>query len=116
MKKVLIIDDRPENLELMSFIVLCRIEAEIITAADVQQTLAQLELHKLDLIVSDYFLPDGNGDDILKHLKQSSTEIPFIFITCREKLELKTDYPVMDIITKKDYEKLFHALNIMKNN
>lgn len=114
MKKVLIIDDRPENIELLSFIVHCRLEAEIVTAADVKETLSMLDLHQLDLIVSDYFLPDGNGDDILKHLKLSSTEVPFIFITCREKLELKIDYPVLDVITKKDYERLFHALNFVK--
>ena len=48
---------------------------------NIKEALALLNDSPVDLILSEYFLPDGNGIDILRSLNDSKLEIPVVIIT-----------------------------------
>ena len=41
-----------------------------------------------DLILSDYFMPEMNGDEFLRRIRQKDTDIPFVFLTANTDIQL----------------------------
>lgn len=39
---------------------------------------------KIDLAILDIMLPDGNGYDLCKYIKENNDEIPVIFLTAKD--------------------------------
>ena len=80
MKKVLIIDDELEfvndfarGLEMFGY--------EVYKAGDGESALSLVEKKRPDIILSDYRLPDMDGDKILEKTKSAHPEIKFVMIT-----------------------------------
>ncbi len=46
--------------------------------------------HGFDLVIADYFMPNGHGDLICNYLHKSGSKIPFIFLTSRPYEEIMT--------------------------
>ena len=83
--RILIVEDHPiyrEGLKIsLSFSDLhCEVAA---TAASVKQAVEYIEGHPdgIDLVMLDFFLPDGNGRDVIEALKRHSPEAKVLVIT-----------------------------------
>lgn len=84
MHRIIVIEDDPfliENIEII-------LEAEgfkVFTAENGRKALKLIEEIVPDVIVSDIMLPDMNGFDILKHVRNTPevSDLPFLFLTAR---------------------------------
>lgn len=54
---------------------------EVISSARVAEGLSFYEKHQIDLIITDYRLPDGTGMEVLDQVLKSQPELPVILIT-----------------------------------
>lgn len=59
---------------------------DLVSVSDIKSTLQYLENNKVDLIILDVTLPDGNGFDLYKDYIKDM-EIPVIFLTARDSEE-----------------------------
>lgn len=82
MKKILLVEDNETiimglkySLEQEGF--------EVLSAKNAKESKEKLNQEKVDLILLDVSLPDGNGFDICKEIKQNS-DIPVIFLTAQD--------------------------------
>lgn len=64
MKKILIVDDYPEFLEGLSYVL--KDHYEVTTAGNLTEAKKQLSTTSFDVICSDYAMPDGTGLDLLE--------------------------------------------------
>ncbi|MFZ2038511.1 MAG: response regulator [Minisyncoccia bacterium] len=81
-KKIMIVEDDKFFISLISKKLLDN-GLEVLSANDGQQTFKVLETKKPDLIILDIMLPDIDGFEILKRLKEMPIvkDIPVIFLT-----------------------------------
>ena len=82
MKKILLVEDNETiimglkySLEQEGF--------EVLSAKNTKESKEKLNQEKVDLILLDVSLPDGNGFDICKEIKQN-LDIPVIFLTAQD--------------------------------
>ena len=102
--KILIVDDKAENIIFMIEI-LRPLNLNIFVALNAQEAYSILETHSFDLILLDIIMPDINGYEICKKLKQSSEykDIPLIFISALTSIDDRIkgfSYGADDYITK----------------
>lgn len=92
MKSILLIEDFKDiSSWLAGLLRLAFGEVEIIEAATVAQACAHLDYQKFDLVVIDLNLPDGNGVDILRRIKQEKLSPHCIIATaCDDDAHLLT--------------------------
>lgn len=85
---VLIIDDVPENIQVLLQI-LERQDYRFAVATSAEEGLKSVESEKPDLILLDIILPDMSGYDVCRKLKQNpkTGEIPVIFLTVLDEIE-----------------------------
>ena len=78
---ILVVDDLPENLDLMANIL--RDQYRVLIATNGIDALATVQRHAPDLILLDIMMPDMNGYQVCQHLKSDprSRDIPVIFVT-----------------------------------
>ena len=84
MKNILIIDDEPEVLQTIStFFLESGLPYNITNAPDGNIALKIIEQKQLDLIITDWEMPNMNGIELIKRLKKnnSTTNIPVIMCT-----------------------------------
>ncbi len=81
MQTILIVEDEPA-LARLAHDYLARAGYRAVTAAGVQASGQRLQADRPDLVVLDLGLPDGNGLDLLRDLRQSS-DLPVIILTAR---------------------------------
>jgi two-component system, NtrC family, response regulator len=80
LKKVLIIDDEEKLRTLLARII--SLEGfEVIQACDIKTGLKKLEQNDIDIVLCDVKLPDGNGVDIAKKIKDQFPAIEIILLT-----------------------------------
>ncbi len=85
---ILLVDDEPSLLD-QAKIFLERVEnLNVINAASAKEGLALLDDEEIDVIVSDYQMPEINGIEFLKILRESEDDIPFIILTGKGKEEV----------------------------
>ncbi|MFW6120226.1 MAG: response regulator transcription factor [Petrotogales bacterium] len=100
--KILVVDDDQDILEIVKIV--CEEERiEVSTAYNAKMMYEKLNNDNFDLVVLDIMLPDANGLDLIKSLKNKYGDIPVVFLTARKSdidmilgLELGAD----DYITK----------------
>lgn len=80
-KRILIVDDEPNNLQLLRQIL--KEDYSLVFAKNGLEALSAVEKHKPDLILLDIMMPEMDGYETCRRLKESSeTEsIPVIFVT-----------------------------------
>lgn len=94
MRKILIIDDEEKLRSLLARII--SLEGfEVIQAADCKSALKKLEQHDFDVVICDVKLPDGNGVDFAR--------------------EIKNKYPLPEIILLTAYGNISDGVQAMKN-
>jgi len=84
MERVLIVDDDPDILRLVSYNA-AQAGFEVVTAATGRKALEVIQKHPPDLIVLDVMLPDVDGLEVCRTLRQQSQSrrIPIIMLTAR---------------------------------
>jgi diguanylate cyclase (GGDEF)-like protein len=82
--RILLVDDTPENLDVLSGI-LEDLDCQLIVATSGERALELAARRLPDLILLDVMMPDINGFDVCARLKAelATTEIPIIFVTAR---------------------------------
>ena len=83
---VLIVDDEPDLLELVS-LTLSRMNLQARTAADVGTARRLLKSEKFDLCLTDMRLPDGDGLDLVAWIQQNRADLPVAVITAHGNVE-----------------------------
>ena len=80
-KKILLVDDEPNNLQLLRQIL--RSSYQLIFAHNGQSALAAVAAHHPDLILLDVMMPDLDGYEVCRRLKADPLmhDIPVIFVT-----------------------------------
>ncbi|HEU0105869.1 MAG TPA: response regulator, partial [Vicinamibacteria bacterium] len=80
MKKILVVDDEPSMRELLA--IMLRREGFGVEVAESRATAARvLATGAFDLVITDVKLPDGDGIEILRHLKAAAPETVVIVMT-----------------------------------
>lgn len=82
MKKILLVEDN-ETIVMGLKYSLEQEEFKVISAKSIVESKEKLKEERIDLILLDVSLPDGNGFDICKEIKQNS-DIPVIFLTAQD--------------------------------
>ncbi|MBI5848905.1 MAG: response regulator [Nitrospirae bacterium] len=79
---ILCVDDEPTNLKLLEAMLLPRGYA-VIKASDGTEALKKIKEHPIDLVLLDVMMPNLNGFDVCRMLKEDSRyrEIPVVMIT-----------------------------------
>jgi DNA-binding NtrC family response regulator len=87
--RILLVDD-----EVVRFTVRDHLRArgyEISEAENLAQALAKFESSRPDLVITDYSLPDGNGLELLQHMREIDSAVPGIMLTGFGSIELAVD-------------------------
>jgi DNA-binding response OmpR family regulator len=85
MKRILVVDDEPDVLNVIKSSLERQHEFEVDTAKDGEEALKKLEISTPDLIVLDLVMPKLNGEELLKRLRKNFKTIntPVIVSTVR---------------------------------
>ncbi len=78
--KLLLIDDNRDLLDYLSDFFMIY-NYEVITAETKKDGLCHFETFRPEIVITDMKLPDGNGNEIVKHIKSSAPDVPIIVIT-----------------------------------
>lgn len=102
-EKILIVDDVPENIDLL--IILLQDKYEIIASKSGKRALELVENDKPDLILLDIMMPEMNGYQVCQKILSNNEfkDIPIIFLTAKSQIsDLKKgfEYGAVDYITK----------------
>lgn len=81
-KKVLVVDDEPDTLELVK-LVLESAGFEAILVNNGMEALAKIDAEKLDLVLLDIMMPDMDGWDVFRKIKERNTTIPIAILTAK---------------------------------
>ena len=102
MSTILCIDDEPSVGVTLEH-TLAEFGHQAILAASVNEGLKVLAQQSIDLILSDYRMPDATGLDLLEALRQQGFEIPVIIMTGYSSIEhavLSMRHGAVDYLTK----------------
>jgi two-component system, NtrC family, response regulator PilR len=83
---VLIVDDEPDLLELVS-LTLSRMNLDTRTAADFSSARRLLKSEQFDLCLTDMRLPDGDGLDLVAWIQENRSSLPVAVITAHGNVE-----------------------------
>ena len=80
MIQLLVIDDEDPIRKLLSRMI--ELEGyKVFQAADCQSAIKQLQMHEIDVVLCDVFLPDGNGVDFVFDIKKIAPDAEIILLT-----------------------------------
>lgn len=82
-KKLLLVDDEPELLQLVTAILTDDGFQYLIAARNRKEAVAAAKNQKPDLAILDVMLPDGDGFSLMRQIR-AWTDIPVIFLTARD--------------------------------
>ena len=78
--RILVVDDEQSMLDFLRLL-LEEIGYQVTTANSVQEGRAKILESGFDLVLCDIIMPDGNGLDLLREIKQQDTRISVIMMT-----------------------------------
>ena len=88
--KILIVDDEPFNLDLLEQ-ELMDLGYPSVRASDGKQALQQIDKLNPDLVLLDYRMPEMNGIDVLREIRQRRKELPVVMITAYGTIDLAVE-------------------------
>ena len=80
-EKILIVDDEPDMLRLLSMIIKEKTSYEVTTTNNPLEALEMAKKGGFDLLVADLKMPGLNGIELLESVKRFDEDIPTIIIT-----------------------------------
>jgi two-component system response regulator VicR len=81
-KKVLVVDDEPDTLELVK-LVLESAGFEAILVKSGMEAMAKIDAEELDLVLLDIMMPDMDGWDVFRKIKEKNKNIPIAILTAK---------------------------------
>ncbi|NJD76884.1 MAG: response regulator [Candidatus Methanoperedens sp.] len=81
-KKVLIVDDEPDTLELVK-LVLEREGFRTLQASSGKDALAKIGTSRPDLVLLDIMMPDMDGWDVFRKMKEKEPKIPIAILSAK---------------------------------
>ncbi len=88
-KTVLIVDDEPNTLKVLAASL--RRQYDIEKASSAEEAIARLRMRPVDLVLSDYRLPDMDGLGLLAAVKKASPQVPFVILTAFGSIEMAVE-------------------------
>ena len=82
-KKLLLVDDEPELLKMVTSILSDDGFKNIVTAGSVGEGVSAVQDEKPDLAILDVMLPDGDGFSLMQQIRTFS-DVPVIFLTAKD--------------------------------
>ncbi len=82
-KKILVVDDEPSIVTLLTFN-LEKAGYEVISANNGLDAIEKVTSEKLDLVILDLMLPEMDGMDVCKQLRQQQIMVPILMLTARD--------------------------------
>ena len=86
-RRILVVDDEKTVTDSLQLI-LTDAGFEVLTADTVAQATAIINSTKLDLVVTDFRLPDGNGIDVITYVKSEAPETEVILMTAHGSIDI----------------------------
>lgn len=85
-RKLLILDDNPDILELVTESLSIAGFSQLTTASSKQEALGLLAQERFDLAILDIMLPDGTGFEVLREIRKTS-DMPTLFLSAVSDIE-----------------------------
>ncbi len=82
-KKLLLVDDEPELLQMVTSILSDDGFGNIVTAVSAKDAVSMFQNEKPDLAILDVMLPDGDGFSLMQQIRAFS-DVPVIFLTAKD--------------------------------
>ena len=86
--RILHVDDDAEFIAVAKQCLEEQYQFQVDTASSAEEALKKLENSEYDAIIADYQMPEKNGLELLRALRQQGRDIPFILLTCKSKEEV----------------------------
>jgi two-component system OmpR family response regulator len=100
--RLLVVDDEPTILELLSGS-LRFAGYEVVTATSGAEAIRGAALSRPDLVLLDVMMPDGDGFEVVRRVRDTSPDVPVIFLTARDEVRDRVtgfDLGADDYVTK----------------
>ncbi|MFC1703902.1 PAS domain S-box protein [Candidatus Omnitrophota bacterium] len=116
-KKILVVDDHPQIVRLLTHRLASEAKFECIQAFDGEEAIMKARKEMPDLIICDIVMPKMNGYEVLGNLKEDekTRDIPFIILTAHnvKSEKIKTVYPgSVPVLTKTEgFEHLMEVVH-----
>jgi len=112
---ILIVDDEVSYLDLLKGLLLDEGYSEVITESNPLNVMRILDSNEIDLILSDIYMPNLNGMELLEQITQKYPQIPVIMVTAVNDVKVALnaiDQGAYEFITKPpDIDRLFLTIN-----
>ena len=86
MATILVSDDDPKLLKMVRR-TLAYEGFQVLTASDGRETLAQVREKRPDLIILDWMMPELDGVEVLKRLREAGDDVPVLMLTARDTIQ-----------------------------
>jgi len=85
--RFMIVDDEPDLREIIILIIASYLKADFLEANSGKEAIKLLESEKskIDLIISDFNMPNGNGGTLAKFITEKGLNIPFLLLSSDER-------------------------------
>ncbi len=90
-EKILIVDDEPDMLKLLSMIIREKTPYEVTTTNNPLEALELAKKDSFDLVIADLKMPGLDGIELLDAVKRVDQDIPFIIITAYSTVEAASE-------------------------
>lgn len=107
---ILLVDDNHNGLAARKF-VLQQNGFAVDTASSAEEALERFQASKFDLVVTDFRMPNMDGRELIRHLRQSQPELPVILLTgFVELMGLTEENTGADVVIQKSAGEVGHLL------
>lgn len=100
---IVVVDDEPDLLNLLKLILTEKTDHQVLTTTDPHQAIEWCRAYQADLLISDLRMPEMEGIELLKIIKQLDPNLPLILITAYGTIESAVEamrHKAFDYITK----------------
>ena len=114
MLKILVIDDEETVLDSIS-LVLKNAGYQVVKARNGEEGIRIFDQYSFDIVITDFFMPVCNGNQVAKYIRNNRKTTPVIGITGTPE---EADFSCFDIVLKKPFslKKLIEHINILKTS
>lgn len=104
---ILVVDNEPKILNLLNNYI-SELGHQLICASNILEAQKTIDNYDVDLIITDFFMPQGNGDELAKAIRDKQIETPIYYLSAKiEDSKLKQDMAKFNIsgLIDKPFEK-----------
>lgn len=110
MKSVLVVEDSIDAQEFIIDWITFTLKGKPNVAATVRGAIDLLLQNNFDVIICDYQLLDGTGEEVLSYLRQHQIQTPTILFSGNSDLKIEVKGPLISVIKDKNYLRLFDVV------